>query len=425
MSKKYTFLLIFTFSLFILIYNFSNLRQYLKSNLPDNIKIYVKEAFFGKEYIKEINTYRKQNYNLKILPETQFENFVFSKFQLDNIETTDQIHYGLIKGKGIVSKKFFIEPVDRGVLTVSNIGNINLIKILETFVQTKIKTNLNSFYIRSILDVSNINNKLFISYSYNEDINRECTYLGILEANINYNEMIFKNIFTTDQCLENTLGGRIHFYKHLGKDGFLFTTGASDKEKNLAQDDNSLYGKILFFDLENYKNIIFSKGHRNPQGLTINNDIIISTEHGAYGGDEINKIMFNKNYGFPISSYGDQYNFDEILNQRADYTFKKSHKRYNFKEPIFSFVPSIGISELVKVPDNFSKYWLNNYLVSSLNGRSLYRIKFDEKFSKILFSEKIYIGERIRDIKFLKKNNSLILALEESGSIGVLKVQKK
>tara|TARA_B100001121_G_scaffold260266_1_gene239688 strand:+ start:1379 stop:2656 length:1278 start_codon:yes stop_codon:yes gene_type:complete len=425
MSKKYTFLLIFIFSLFILIYNFSNVRQYLKNNLPGNIKIYIKETFFGKKYIDEINTYRKQNYNLKLLPETQFENFVFSKIQLDNFEPTDQIHYGLIRGKGIQTKKFFIEPVENGLITLYHNGSINLIKNLETFDQTEVKTNLNSFYIKSVLDMSNINDNLFISYSFNEDINKECTYLGILEANINYEEMIFKKIFTTDQCLENTLGGRIHFYKHLGKDGFLFTTGASGKEKDLAQDDNSLYGKIIFFNLENYKKIIFSKGHRNPQGLTINNGIIISTEHGAYGGDEINKIIFNKNYGFPVSSYGDQYNFHEILDQRADYSFKKNHKGYNFQEPIFSFVPSIGISEIIRIPDSFSKYWLNNYLVSSLNGRSLYRIKFDEKFSKILFLEKIYIGERIRDIKFLKKNNSLILALEESGSIGVLKVQKK
>ena len=82
MSKKYTFLIIFIFALFVLIYNFSNVRQYLKNNLPDNIKIYIKEAFFGKKYINEINTYRKQNYNLKLLPETQFENFFFPRFNL-------------------------------------------------------------------------------------------------------------------------------------------------------------------------------------------------------------------------------------------------------------------------------------------------------------------------------------------------------
>ena len=45
-------------------------------------------------------------------------------------------------------------------------------------------------------------------------------------------------------------------------------------------------------------------GHRNPQGLLVFDNIVLSTEHGPRGGDEINKIMFGKNYGWPISSYG-------------------------------------------------------------------------------------------------------------------------
>ena len=36
-------------------------------------------------------------------------------------------------------------------------------------------------------------------------------------------------------------------------------------------------------------------------------DIIISTEHGPYGGDEINKLSYGKNYGWPVSSYGENY----------------------------------------------------------------------------------------------------------------------
>ena len=69
--------------------------------------------------------------------------------------------------------------------------------------------------------------------------------------------------------------------------------------------DDSDIGKILFINLDNYKKIIFSKGHRNPQGLlNIDNKNILSTEHGPYGGDEINKIIFGKNYGWPIASYG-------------------------------------------------------------------------------------------------------------------------
>ena len=47
-------------------------------------------------------------------------------------------------------------------------------------------------------------------------------------------------------------------------------------------------------------------------------------------------------------------------------------------------------------------------------------MKFDENFTKIQFYEKIFIGERIRDIKYSKLLNSFILALEESGSLGIL-----
>ena len=95
----------------------------------------------------------------------------------------------------------------------------------------------------------------------------------------------------------------------------------------------------------------------------------------------------------------------------------------NFNEPVFSFVPSIGISQIIKVPNTFSKYWNDNYLVASLNSRSLYRVKFDSDYKKILYYEKIFIGERIRDLTFNQKNNKIYLTLEDSGSIGVISVQ--
>ena len=53
---------------------------------------------------------------------------------------------------------------------------------------------------------------------------------------------------------------------------------------------------------------------------------------------------------------------------------------------------------------------------------SLYRVKFDSSnFDNILYTEKIYIGERIRDIKYLDELNIIILALERTGSIGIIK----
>ena len=66
------------------------------------------------------------------------------------------------------------------------------------------------------------------------------------------------------------------------------------EQRDLAQQDDSVFGKILKINLKNntYENL--SKGHRNPQGLFYDkiNNIIISTEHGPKGGDEINIIIF-------------------------------------------------------------------------------------------------------------------------------------
>jgi len=112
-------------------------------------------------------------------------------------------------------------------------------------------------------------------------------------------------------------------------------------------------------------------------------EVILETEHGPKGGDEINKIIYKGNYGWPISSYGKKYKSEE--------TYKKSHKQFGFQEPIFSFVPSIGISQIIDLENNFSKKWQNNFLISSLRGQSIYRIKFDDTYNKVLFIEKIRI----------------------------------
>ena len=71
----------------------------------------------------------------------------------------------------------------------------------------------------------------------------------------------------------------------------------------------------------------------------------------------------------------------------------------NFEDPIFSFIPSIGISEIIKIDNKFTVNWIDNYLVGSLFGKHIYRIRFNKTFDKINYFEKIYIGERIRDLK--------------------------
>ena len=77
----------------------------------------------------------------------------------------------------------------------------------------------------------------------------------------------------------------------------MFSTGATgDNERHFAQDKESHLGKILFKPFDSISNSyeIISSGHRNPQGLYSDSDVILSTEHGPYGGDEINKIEKGK-----------------------------------------------------------------------------------------------------------------------------------
>ena len=83
-------------------------------------------------------------------------------------------------------------------------------------------------------------------------------------------------------------------------------------------------------------------------------------------------------------------------------------------------MPALALSEIIKLPNTFSNLWQNNFLVGSLNGKHLVRIKFDDEFNKIIYFEKIFIGDRIRDLLYDKNSDEIILALELSGSLGII-----
>ncbi len=89
-------------------------------------------------------------------------------------------------------------------------------------------------------------------------------------------------------------GGRIKF----GPDSDLYITTGDAQNPSLAQDKNSLAGKIL--RVKDGQVAVFSYGHRNPQGMTWDNfGNMWATEHGQSAQDEINQIQIGRNYGWP------------------------------------------------------------------------------------------------------------------------------
>jgi len=352
------------------------------------------------------------DYNVKFLPETQYIrlNFVKKEIEID------------IKNKRSGRKSFFLNIFNNDIILVTKDGKFlksELIYLSDSNKSLKPKILNTSGLIGkdkhkiNIYDTLVIDDKIYISATFPKET---CSKLEIFYAKIE-NDLSFKTFKKFDECLTIGMsGGKMQKYVFNSQPGILITTGDSDNDRpgTNSQKDDSIYGKILFIDLNNKSYEIFSKGHRNAQGLAVKDDLIISTEHGPRGGDEINIIKYKKNYGWPIASYGYPY-------ERKDLNYKKSHEKYFFEEPIYVFLPSLGISELIFLPDQFDPKWQNSILVTTLNDRSIHRVKFqNEKFDKILYVEKIYIGERIRDIKYLDDQKIILLSLERTGSIGVL-----
>jgi hypothetical protein len=365
-----------------------------------------------KSIIENINN----DYNVKFLPETQFLRLEFKKkklgFIFDKKSTEGELN---LTQYGSKSNSFNFDIYNDTLWLADVFGkiyNLDLKYINEDKNYLELKNIETNLVLNRTLDIFIYKNILYISYITNENnckkINIDFSYLDIKRLN-------FNQFFRTKECANDVGGGRMQFYKHSNTDGILLTTdnGSLEPSKD-PQNDKSIYGKILFIDFQNKKHITFSKGHRNSQGLYAKNKIILSTEHGPRGGDEINKIIFKKNYGWPIASYGEGYDFKYESKPK----YYKEHENLQFEEPIFSFVPSIGISELIRLPNSFSDHFQDNFIISSLNDKSIYRIKFDKNYSKVIYIEKIFVGERIRDIKYY--NNLILLALEDTGSIGII-----
>lgn len=199
------------------------------------------------------------------------------------------------------------------------------------------------------------------------------------------------------------IGGRLAL---LDEDTLLLTVGdhgfyGLESLQLFAQDPNASYGKTIRIDVPARRGEIFTTGHRNPQGLFVTQEKHIwLSEHGSQGGDEINLLSQDTNYGWPFVTYGTEYGM-------MVWPISQQQNRHEgYAQPVFAFTPSVGTSSLIQLSDSEFPVWQGDLMMGSLSTRSLYRLVLDG--TRIVLSEPIAIGERVRDLHQMPDGRILV-----------------
>ncbi len=231
------------------------------------------------------------------------------------------------------------------------------------------------------------------------------------------NEVIFEAAHESYRTAAQHFGGRIAF----DPDGFLYFSIGDRGAKEHAQDLSKPNGKIHriypdgsiptsnpFYQVPKAIKSIYSYGHRNPQGLAVHHQTgrIWSTEHGPLGGDELNHISKGANYGWPVISYGINYNGTVMTDLQ---------RKKGMEQPNLYWKPSIAVCGLQFYYGAQFPKWNNKLLVGSLKFEELQLL--DIEADRVIYQQTILKnGGRVRDIK-MGPQGGIFLVLNRPGRI--------
>jgi len=195
-------------------------------------------------------------------------------------------------------------------------------------------------------------------------------------------------------------GSRLVFLK----DGTLIVTLGDRNRREYIPDMKAQIGKLVrinrdgtipkdnpFVGNDAYSPDIYSLGHRNVQGATLNpaTGELWTAEHGARGGDEINIPKAGRNYGWPIISYGREYSGGKI---------GEGTSKPGLEQPVYYWDPSIAPAGMTFYTGDKFPAWRGNLFVGALKFQLLVRLEVEG--NRIVKEERLLedMGDRIRDV---------------------------
>jgi glucose/arabinose dehydrogenase len=230
-----------------------------------------------------------------------------------------------------------------------------------------------------------------------------------------------QDVFVSD-AWSGTSGGNTGSRIVFERDGTILMSIGDRHEKSPAQDLKTDKGKIVrlnsdgtvpqdnpFVNLPGVRPEIFTYGVRNPEGLYVESDsgTVWESEFGPLGGDEINILLPGHNYGWPVITYGKNYDGSIISNETA-------HE--GMDQPVIHWNPSISPSGItIYTGDRFPK-WRDNLFVSALSGIQLRRVVF--RGHTPVHEEKLlsHLQHRIRDVR-QSPDGFLYILIDEPGAL--------
>jgi len=270
------------------------------------------------------------------------------------------------------------------------------------------------------------NGRVYLSYSI--ELPGETYTTRLSRARLDGDALVdLEVLLTAEPALPKTnhFGGALEF----DRAGLLYLSVGERMKRDLAQDLGSHLGKILrlrpdgsvpednpFVGTPGALPAIFSWGHRNPQGLALHPTTgeIWSAEHGPRGGDEINVIRAGRNYGWPVISYGEEYEGGKI---------GVGTHRDGLEQPVHYYVPSIATAGIGFYTGQALPSWTGNLFVAGLIGTRLDRLALDDE--RVAHEEPLFVDlwQRVRAVRespsrelYVLTENGVLFRIEPAGS---------